>query len=99
MGAKLAKLLNDAIGKDKDGRAVTVKRMATEAGISVATVNQILRGVINCPPASRLDGFARALPVTAGAMFKAAESDGCSYGSKSEAVKSVSFGSYGTGIS
>jgi len=66
---ELSRLLTDGIQQRVDGeedtsRADVVEEMANEAGITSGTVNQILRGEIMRPPERRLDGFARALPIT-----------------------------------
>lgn len=85
-GARLAGLLNDLIDErttDERSRADIIEDMAREAGISVGTVNQILRGEIDCPPRDRLEGFARALDVPVARLIAAAEEDGCDYGSDS----------------
>lgn len=85
-GAKLASLLNNAIDEidanedDERSRADVIGQMATAAGISEGTVNEILNNEISCPPLNRLEGFASVdgLPALA-AQRSAAESDGCEY--------------------
>lgn len=81
-GASLASFLNgriDELVDDDTSRADIVARMAREADISESTVNQILQADIDCPPLARLEGFARALDVSVGAVVGAAEDDGCEY--------------------
>lgn len=81
-GERLAARLNnliDDLAEDDDERAEIIERMAEAAGISVSTVNQILRGSINCPPLERLRGFARVLDTSVDDLVAAAEGDGCSY--------------------
>lgn len=75
-GESLARYLEQQMGDD---RSEAVMRMAQEAGISENTVNQILRGEIECPPRDRLQGFAEALGVSVSSVISAAEQDGCSY--------------------
>lgn len=75
-GESLAAYLEQQMGDD---RSEAVMRMAQEAGISESTVNQILRGEIDCPPRDRLQGFAEALGVSVSSVISAAEQDGCSY--------------------
>ena len=81
-GARLATLLNNSIDgmTDEDtSRGDVIARMARASGISSSTVNQILAGDINCPPLSRLEGFADVLGVSMARLQGAAESDGCEY--------------------
>jgi len=66
---ELSRLLADGIQQRIDeeedtSRADVVEEMGEKAGITSGTVNQILRGEIMRPPDRRLDGFARALPIT-----------------------------------
>lgn len=87
MGRELANLLEDAIdaaASEDNPRADVVAAMASAAGISASTVNQILDGDIDCPPLDRLEGFAQALDVSLDSIISAAESDGCSYGEDDE---------------
>lgn len=79
-GESLSSFLNRAIDSASSERSEILSRLATSAGISQSTVNQILSGSIDCPPRNRLAGFARVLPVTLNAILSAAESDGCDYG-------------------
>jgi len=89
-GTALAAALNrriDAMADgDSDERQAIIRRMAANSGsargfgrISVSTVNQILRGDINCPPLVRLEGFAETLNVSVASLRSAAERDGCNY--------------------
>jgi len=83
-GTRLAALLNDGIDAlvtDQRSRADIIQEMADAANISPGTVNQILTASINCPPRSRLEGFATVLEISVSAMITAAEDDGCDYGS------------------
>lgn len=87
LGDGLAGFLNRRIEElvsDGQDRADVVRRMAQAGGINESTVNQILlgdtAGGINCPPIERLNGFARALNVSAGRLREIAERDGCTYG-------------------
>lgn len=77
LASRLNNLIDDAAG---DGsRGDVIDRMASAAGISASTVGQILRAEINCPPLSRLNGFASALDVSASSLRRLAENDGCNY--------------------
>ena len=60
-------------------RSEIVAEMASAAGISTNTVNQILNAGINCPPLERLEGFAEVLDVSVERLIDAAEEDGCEY--------------------
>ena len=55
----------------------TLERMADAAGIEVSTINQTLRGTIDCPPRTRLEGFAEEMDISADSLISAAEEDGC----------------------
>ena len=77
-GESLAAAMNSAIAKLGDD-APTQAEIGSAGGISASTVGQILAGEINCPPLSRLEGFARVLKVSVGSLVSAAEKDGCSY--------------------
>lgn len=76
-GEQLAAVLNAAI-PDSD-RADLVGRLATAAGISESTVNQILSAQVNAPPLRRLRGFARVLGIPLARLVAAAEQDGGQY--------------------
>ena len=81
-GDRLAALLNagiDDMESDELTRADIIAQMGEAAGIDSNTVNQILRGAINCPPLGRLEGFARVLDVSLEAMLRAGTQDGCNY--------------------
>ena len=85
-GAGLSRLLNDLIDgmvNDDRSRADIIESVASAGGIEPGTVNQILRGDIDCPPLDRLEGFAEALGVSMSRIISAAESDGCEYGERS----------------
>lgn len=86
-GTNLAALLNNAIDdqvtEDKS-RADVIQEMANAAGIEPGTVNQILNAEINCPPVSRLEGFASVLNVSLAQQISAAESDGCDYSTEED---------------
>ena len=80
------KRINQMAGDDEKERQVIIARLARESGsargagtITVSTVNQIIRGEINCPPLTRLEGFAKVLGVSLVAIRRAAERDGCDY--------------------
>lgn len=82
-GRRLAGLLNDLIDSltsDDVSRADVISSMASAAGITEGTVNEILNAEINCPPRHRLAGFSRVLPASLSTMIAAAERDGCDYG-------------------
>lgn len=86
-GENLGAFLNAEIDKkvtDDKSRADIIDDMAEEAGISTSTVSQILSGKIICPPVDRLEGFARALDISASSIISSAESDGCDYERKFE---------------
>jgi ATP-dependent protease ClpP protease subunit/transcriptional regulator with XRE-family HTH domain len=81
-GDRLAALINSGIDdmvSDEMTRADIIAQMGEAAGIDSNTVNQILRGAINCPPLNRLEGFARVLDVSLEAMLRAGTQDGCNY--------------------
>ena len=78
-GERLGAFLNRAVNNATAERAVMVGRMATSAGISESTVNQILAGSIDCPPRARLAAFARVLPVSLSSILAAGRRDGCEY--------------------
>lgn len=63
----------------KEDADLTDADLGSAAGISASTVQQILSGSIDCPPRSRLVGFAEALGVSTSRLITAAETDGCSY--------------------
>ena len=88
-GTRLASLLNEQIDSmvdDDTNRSDVIAQMARAASISSSTVNQILGGDINCPPISRLEGFARVLDVSMTRVRGAAESDGCEYDEAGKAL-------------
>lgn len=81
-GESLASALNNAIDAmvtDDRSRPDVISAMGSAAGIESGTVNSIISGSINCPPISRLEGFAEALNVSMSSLQSAAEDDGCSY--------------------
>lgn len=81
-GTQLARILNseiESMTNDNTSRADVIARMARSAGIASGTVNEILNAEINCPPLSRLGGFAEVLSVSSARLRSAAESDGCKY--------------------
>ncbi len=98
-GERLAALLNtlidDAATEDRP-RSEVIEAMADAAGISASTVSQILRGEVDCPPLSRLEGFASALGVGVGRLTTAAEADGCDYGD--DASKSAKAGARNSAV-
>ena len=57
---------------------MTNDQLGEAAGISGSTVGGILSGTIDCPPRSRLEGFAELLGVSVNRLIRAAEDDGCS---------------------
>jgi len=88
-GQSLASLLNEQIDSMVEGdedlnRGDVIRDMASAAGISPSTVQEILAAEIDCPPLQRLRGFAQVLPATLGQIRAAAERDGCSYGGDDE---------------
>lgn len=81
-GERLAALLNREIddqATEERPRADIIEEMATAAGISAGTVNQILNASINCPPLNRLEGFAEVLNVSQDSLIEAGNADGCDY--------------------
>lgn len=89
-GETLASLLNNLIDdqeSDNDSRVDIMSRMGRAGGISTSTVGQILRAEINCPPLSRLRGFAEVLGTTLSRLRTAAENDGCEYVDGSDNAK------------
>lgn len=69
-------LIEDMITEDL-ARDDIIERLGRAAGIAPDTVNQIVLGTIDCPPARRLTGFARVLDVSARRLADAAIADGC----------------------
>lgn len=93
-GANLSSRLNSVISameNDDLSRSDIIARMATAAGISAETVNEILNNNINCPPLRRLRGFARVLDVSFDALQSVAESDGCEYGADERSFCPITF--------
>lgn len=87
-GRSLAKLLNDRIDDmvtDDRSRSDIVASMASAAGITAGTVNQILDGDIGCPPERRRRGFAEAMDISLSRINSAMETDGCTVGEESAA--------------
>ena len=66
---RLNRAVDRAVTDDRT-RADVVRDMASEAGISPSTVNQILDGDIDRPPENRIRGFARALGVSGDALVE-----------------------------
>lgn len=88
-GTRLAAVLNyriDALTDEDTSRSEIIAEMASEAGISEGTVNQILNGSIDCPPLNRLEGFSRALDMSLRTIRNAAEEDGYEYGGEGDAA-------------
>lgn len=74
----LVSALNSAIEDmvdDGTSRQDIVSQMASAAGISVSTVNQILNNTIDMPPERRLRGFARTLDLELEELVKITEGD------------------------
>lgn len=87
MGQRLGARLEDgieAIETEDRTRAEIIAEMGQEAGISAGTVNEILRGEIDCPPLARLRAFARVLDLSVDSLVSAAEADGCEYDADGE---------------
>ena len=61
----------------RDEKELTNDDLASAAGVSVATVGQMLGGTIVCPSPNRLQGLARRLGVNLSRLVTAAENDGC----------------------
>jgi len=85
-GTTLAQNLDQEItsmtqGSEDMSRADVIGEMASEAGIDESTVRSILGDSpeIDCPPRSRLEGFARAFGIDTETVVGWARSDGCSY--------------------
>jgi ATP-dependent protease ClpP protease subunit/transcriptional regulator with XRE-family HTH domain len=86
-GASLTATLNravDAMTDDSTTRGQIIEQMASAAGISASTVNQILAGDIDCPPLRRLEGFASVLDISMKSIIDAGTRDGCNYGGETE---------------
>ena len=77
-GAALVALLESNLpGEDDSERPERIAAMATAAGIDPSTVQQILAGTIDNPPADRLRGFADSLEgVSYDALVAAVVADG-----------------------
>ena len=77
-GAALVELLNANLPTEgDDSRPAQIAAMATAAAIDTGTVQQILAGEIDHPPAARLRGFASVLDgVSFDALVSAVVSDG-----------------------
>jgi len=76
LAAELNRLIDNQVTEERT-RDDVIAEMASAAGIDESTVNQILRGEINCPPVERLEGFASVLDVAVSDLVSAAEEDGC----------------------
>lgn len=82
LGEKLGGMLNELIdgqATEERNREAIIQEMATEAGIEVATVNEILDGSINCPGTEVLEAFAKVLDSPVDDMYAAGNDDGCEY--------------------
>ena len=79
-GRFLAEAIEQAIGQSD--RAEIIASMAAAAGVSVSTVEQILRGETELPPRERLAGFAEALGIDPALLIEAANQDGADYRAK-----------------
>ncbi len=78
LAAELNRLIDNQVSEERT-REDIIADMAEAAGIDASTVEQILRGEINCPPVERLQGFAGVLEVETSELVAAAEEDGCVY--------------------
>ena len=70
--------LGRLIRRLRDDQGLSNDELANAAGLSVATMRQVIAGRIVCPPMTRLEGMAKALHVKADRLIGAAEADGCS---------------------
>ena len=87
-GARLGAFLDSEIESlvtEERTRADVISEMATAAGISESTVENILSGNIDCPPRERLEGFAEVLSASVDDMIREAEGDGCDYSEDDDA--------------
>jgi ATP-dependent protease ClpP protease subunit/transcriptional regulator with XRE-family HTH domain len=91
LAAALQAKIDEMLAADEEmTQAMVVDMMAEAAGIDAGTVNQILRGDVNCPPLERLEGFASALKMPMTEITTAAEADGCVYGDQEETEEASS---------
>lgn len=84
-GSKLAALLERAVeskASEDMPRADLIDRMGVAAGVDGETVNEIINNTIECPPETRLSGFAEVLDVSLQSLKDAAEEDGCEFDSE-----------------
>ena len=82
-GEALGNLIRD-LRDDIDG--LENSDLADAAGVSLATMDDIIAGLIICPPRERLEGLAGALETSASRLISAAESDGCDYSEQRAAL-------------
>lgn len=94
-GQRLGNLISDAIDEmttEDMGRGDVIERVARGGGISGSTLNQIIAGEIDCPPMTRLRGFASELRgVTMSQLEAAGIADGCPYGDEDKTYTAVEF--------
>lgn len=89
MGKKLATLLEQKIESMDMTNQEIYEQMGSSAGISPATVQEIVSGEINCPPRRRLLGFSKTLNIPISKLVSAAESDGCNYDSSTKSLSEM----------
>ncbi|KKM05904.1 hypothetical protein LCGC14_1749360 [marine sediment metagenome] len=78
-GGQKGEALGNLIRDLRDDNDLENADLADAAGISVATIDDIIAGLIICPPRERLEGFAGVLGTPISRLISAAESDGCDY--------------------
>ena len=81
-GTSLGSFLNAAIEEmisEEMQRSEIIENIASAAGVSTGTINQILNGSINCPPIERLEGFASVLNLSIELIIESAAADSCEY--------------------
>ena len=78
LGNFISGQVDDMVTDDKT-RGDVINDLASAASISTGTVNSIISGDINCPPADRLRGFATVIDATFATLVSRAEDDGCNY--------------------
>lgn len=78
LGAELRKIIADKETEDVS-RADLIRRGAAGGQIQPGTMNQIVRGDIDCPPLPCLTGIAKGLGVSSSRLRQAAERDGCDF--------------------
>lgn len=79
-GDALSSFLNgriDSMVNDSRSRSDIVQQVATRAGLTPSTINQILNGSINCPTSRPVAAFAAILSVGRNTIIERMRRDGC----------------------